>query len=110
MKNHSHICSTVAKTVGRMEEIWKRKRNISVVVFIASVERYLYGDLFRVSTSGILPEMSEGSHVSYSSIGLLVIVYAIASAVGTIPLITLTMAMNTKKLLTILMYIFGFQI
>ena len=65
------------------------------------------GILSELVPSGILPEMSEGLHVSYSSIGLLVSVYAIASAVGTIPLITLTMQMNRKKLLTILMYIFG---
>src|SRR6476469_206699 len=57
--------------------------------------------------SGILPEMSKGLDVSYSSIGLLVSVYAIASAVGTIPLITLTMPMNRKKILQILMVIFG---
>lgn len=57
--------------------------------------------------SGILPQMSGGLGVSYSSIGLLVSVYAIASAVGTIPLITLTMEVNRKKLLTILLVGFG---
>jgi predicted MFS family arabinose efflux permease len=65
------------------------------------------GILSELVPSGILPEMSEGLNVPYSSIGLLVSIYAIASAVGTIPLITLTMPMNRKKLLTILMYIFG---
>ena len=65
------------------------------------------GILSELVPSGILPQMSEGLQVSYSSIGLLVSVYAIASAVGTIPLITLTMPMNRKKLLTILMVIFG---
>ncbi|KMY52830.1 MFS transporter [Bacillus sp. FJAT-27231] len=65
------------------------------------------GILSELVPSGILTEMSEGLHVSYSSIGLLISVYAIASAVGTIPLITLTMSMNRKKLLTILMYVFG---
>lgn len=57
--------------------------------------------------SGILPQMSEGLNASYSQIGLLVSVYAIASAVGTIPLITMTMTMNRKKLLIILLLIFG---
>ena len=57
--------------------------------------------------SGILPQMSEGLGASYSQIGLLVSVYAIASAVGTIPLITMTMTMNRKKLLIILLLIFG---
>lgn len=65
------------------------------------------GILSELVPSGILPEMSEGLNVSYSSIGLLVSVYAISSAVGTIPLITWTMPMNRKKLLTGLMYIFG---
>ncbi|WP_077213163.1 MFS transporter [Bacillus dakarensis] len=65
------------------------------------------GILSELVPSGILPQMSEGLGVSYSSIGLLVSIYAIASAVGTIPLITLTMSMNRKKLLTILMFIFG---
>ncbi|KAA9022520.1 MFS transporter [Niallia endozanthoxylica] len=65
------------------------------------------GILSELVPSGILPQMSDGLQVSYSSIGLLVSVYAIASAVGTIPLITLTMSMNRKKLLTILMVIFG---
>ena len=54
------------------------------------------GILSELVPSGILPETSEGLHVSYSSIGLLVSVYAIASAVGTISLITLTMQMNKK--------------
>ncbi|WP_428911705.1 MFS transporter [Niallia sp. Krafla_26] len=65
------------------------------------------GILSELVPSGILPQMSEGLGVSYSSIGLLVSVYAIASAVGTIPLITWTMPMNRKKLLQILMIIFG---
>ncbi len=65
------------------------------------------GILSELVPSGILPQMSEGLNVSYSSIGLLVTVYAIASAVGTIPLITLTMEMNRKKLLIILLLVFG---
>lgn len=65
------------------------------------------GILSELVPSGILPQMSEGLQVSYSSIGLLVSIYAIASAAGTIPLITYTMPMNRKKLLTILLLIFG---
>jgi len=67
------------------------------------------GILSELVPSGILPQMSEGLNVSYSSIGLLVSIYAIASAVGTIPLITLTMEMNRKKLLMILLIILVFQ-
>jgi len=65
------------------------------------------GILSELVPSGILPQMSEGLNVSYASIGLLVSVYAIASAVGTIPLITWTIEMNRKKLLMILMITFG---
>ncbi|WP_338471559.1 MFS transporter [Niallia sp. XMNu-256] len=65
------------------------------------------GILSELVPSGILPQMSEGLNVSYSSIGRLVSIYAIASAIGTIPLITWTMHMNRKRLLTILMYIFA---
>lgn len=65
------------------------------------------GILSELVPSGILPEMSEGLGVSYSSIGLLVSVYAIASAVGTIPLITLTIQMNRKRLSLILLAIFA---
>ena len=66
------------------------------------------GILSELVPSGILPQMSEGLGVSYSSIGFLVSVYAIASAIGTIPLIALTIEMN-RKLLLILMLIFGFS-
>jgi predicted MFS family arabinose efflux permease len=65
------------------------------------------GILSELVPSGILPQMSEGLDVSYAQIGLLVSVYAIASAVGTIPLITWTIEMNRKTLLLILMLIFG---
>lgn len=65
------------------------------------------GILSELVPSGILPEMSDGLQVSYSAIGLLVSVYAIASAVGTIPLVTLTMPMNRKTLTLILLAIFS---
>lgn len=65
------------------------------------------GILSELVPSGILPQMSQGLGVSYAAIGALVSVYAIASAVGTIPLITWTMPMNRKTLLTILMYVFA---
>lgn len=65
------------------------------------------GILSELMPSGILPEMSSGLQVSYSAIGFLVSVYAVASAIGTIPLITLTMAIDRKKLLMVLLIIFG---
>lgn len=63
--------------------------------------------LSELAPSGILPEMSNGLQVSYSAIGSLVSVYAIASAIGTIPLITLTMSVNRKQLLLVLLIVFG---
>src|SRR5690554_2584180 len=65
------------------------------------------GILSELVPSGILPQMSEGLSVSYSAIGLLVSIYAVASALFTIPLITWTMSMNRKKLLTILNIVFA---
>ncbi|MEG0035386.1 MAG: MFS transporter [Oscillospiraceae bacterium] len=80
---------------------WKYLLLMASVTFMAILSELV--------PSGILPEMSGALNVSYSMIGLLVSVYAIASAVGTIPLITLTMQVNRRKLLTILMLGFGFS-
>ena len=65
------------------------------------------GILSELMPSGVLPEMSGGLQVSYAAIGFLVSIYAIASAVGTIPLITWTMPMDRKKLLLILILVFA---
>lgn len=72
---------------------------LSIVTFMAI--------LSELTPSGILPEMSADLQVSYAAIGSLVSVYAIASAIGTIPLITLTMTVNRKKLLMALLALFG---
>ena len=85
----------------------QKKENFPWLILVLMSSVTFMGILSELVPSGILPEMSEGLNVSYSSIGLLVSVYAIASAVGTIPLITWTMTMNRKKLLTILMYVFA---
>lgn len=83
----------------------KEKFPWSYLLLMSSVT--FMGILSELVPSGILPQMSEDLQVPYSSIGLLVSVYAIASAIGTIPLITLTISMNRKKLLVILLIIFG---
>lgn len=49
--------------------------------------------------SGILPEMSEGLGIEAAQVGFLVGIYALASAVFTIPLISMTLAINRKNLL-----------
>jgi len=53
--------------------------------------------------SGVLPQMAEGLGVSESQIGFLVGVYALASALCAIPLISATLAVNRKKLLMVLL-------
>lgn len=83
----------------------KEKFPWSYLLLMSSVT--FMGILSELVPSGILPQMSEDLQAPYSSIGLLVSVYAIASAIGTIPLITLTISMNRKKLLVILLIIFG---
>lgn len=75
------------------------------LVILSSVT--FMGILSELMPSGVLPQMSTGLGVSYSAIGFLVSVYAISSAVGTIPLITLTMSVDRKKLLLILLIVFG---
>ncbi len=66
------------------------------------------GILSELVPSGILPQMIDGLGASESQIGFLVGVYALASAVAAIPLISATLAMNRKALLMILLL--GFAI
>lgn len=49
--------------------------------------------------SGILPQMVAGLGIDHAQVGFLVGVYALATAVFTIPMISLTLAINRKKLL-----------
>lgn len=58
--------------------------------------------------SGILPQMSEGLGIDHTQVGFLVGIYALATAVFTIPMISLTLAINRKKLL--LWLLIGFSI
>ncbi len=66
------------------------------------------GILSELVPSGVLPQMTEGLGVSESQVGFLVGVYALASAIGAIPLISATLAINRKKLLIALLI--GFAI
>ena len=52
------------------------------------------GMLSELMPSGILPQMAEGLDVSESQIGFLVGVYALASALCAIPLISATLTVN----------------
>ena len=90
-----------------MEHIENKKDGLPWLHLILLSSVTFMAILSELVPSGILPQMSAGLNTSYSRIGLLVSVYAIASAVGTIPLITMTMHVNRKRLLLILLLIFG---
>ena len=61
------------------------------------------GILSEMVPSGILPQMADGLGVSESQVGFLVGVYALASAICAIPLVTATLALNRKTLLMALL-------
>ena len=61
------------------------------------------GILSELVPSGILPQMTEGLGVEESEVGFLVGVYALASAIAAIPLISATLAFNRKTLLMVLL-------
>ncbi|MEO6825752.1 MAG: MFS transporter [Microbacteriaceae bacterium] len=61
------------------------------------------GILSELVPSGILPQMIDGLGASETQVGFLVGVYALASAVAAIPLISATLAVNRKTLLMILL-------
>lgn len=62
--------------------------------------------LAELAPSGILPNISKELGILPSQAGMLVGVYALASALGTIPLMSKTLKYNRKKLLQILLIIF----
>lgn len=61
------------------------------------------GILSELVPSGILPQMTQGLGVEDSDVGFLVGVYALASALAAIPLISATLAFNRKTLLMALL-------
>lgn len=61
------------------------------------------GILSELVPSGVLPQMADGLAVSDSRVGFLVGVYALASAVFAIPLISATLSINRKALLMALL-------
>lgn len=67
------------------------------------------GILSELVPSGILPQMTEGLGVEESEVGFLVGVYALASAIAAIPLISATLAFNRKTLLNV-EYAYGIEV
>src|SRR5690554_5728550 len=61
------------------------------------------GILSELVPSGILPQMTKGLGIEQTQVGFLVGVYALASAVFAIPLVSMTLWFNRKTLLLILL-------
>lgn len=78
-------------------------REISWFVFGLMASVTFVGLLSELVPSGLLPQMSEGLGVSEPQVGFLVGVYALASALCAIPLVSATLAVNRKQLLLVLL-------
>lgn len=61
------------------------------------------GILSELVPSGILPQMTEGLGIEQTQVGFLVGIYALASAIFAIPMISMSLWMNRKTLLLILL-------
>ncbi len=81
----------------------REERGFSWFVFGLMASVTFVGILSELVPSGILPQMTEGLDVDESAVGFLVGVYALASAVAAIPLVSATLALNRKTLLMALL-------
>ncbi|MCL4684411.1 MFS transporter [Myxococcota bacterium] len=79
------------------------KQTFSWFVFGLMASVTFVGILSELVPSGILPQMTDGLGVEESEVGFLVGVYALASAIAAIPLISATLAFNRKTLLMALL-------
>lgn len=80
-----------------------QKQAFSWFVFGLMASVTFVGILSELVPSGILPQMADGLGVGDSEVGFLVGVYALASAIAAIPLISATLAVNRKALLLALL-------
>ena len=80
-----------------------RKDHISWFIFGLMASVTFIGILSELVPSGILPQMTEGLGIEETQVGFLVGIYALASAIFAIPLISMTLAVNRKALLLILL-------
>lgn len=80
-----------------------RESSVSVFVLLIMSAITCMALLSELVPTGVLPHMSQSLGVAPAAIGNLVGVYALASALCAIPLITLTMAWNRKTLLMLLL-------
>ena len=87
--------ATVAESADRHAFSWFIFGLMASVTFV--------GILSELGPSGVLPQMTEGLGVSETQVGFLVGVYALASAIFAIPLVSATLALNRKALLLALL-------
>lgn len=80
-----------------------RKGYISWFIFGLMASVTFIGILSELVPSGILPQMTQGLGIEDTQVGFLVGIYALASAIFAIPLISMTLAVNRKTLLLILL-------
>lgn len=85
------------------------KQTFSWFVFGLMASVTFVGILSELVPSGILPQMTAGLSVEESDVGFLVGVYALASAIAAIPLVSATLALNRKTLLMALLIGFAFS-
>lgn len=76
---------------------------ISWFVFGLMASVTFVGILSELVPSGILPQMTEGLGIEHTQVGFLVGIYALASAIFAIPLISMTLWVNRKILLLALL-------
>ena len=76
---------------------------LSWFIFSLMASVTFIGILSELVPSGILPQMTEGLGIEHTQVGFLVGVYALASAVCAIPLISMTLWINRKTLLLVLL-------
>ncbi|MEO5812336.1 MAG: MFS transporter [Rhodanobacter sp.] len=79
------------------------KQTFSWFVFGLMASVTFVGILSELVPSGVLPQMAHGLGIEQSEVGFMVGVYALASAIAAIPLISATLAINRKALLLILL-------
>lgn len=79
------------------------KQTFSWFIFGLMASVTFVGILSELVPSGILPQMTAGLGVEESDVGFMVGIYALASAIAAIPLVSATLAFNRKTLLMVLL-------
>lgn len=89
-----------------MENLRDSKKNLHLLIIMSTIT--LMAILCELMPSGVLPQMSNTFDITSTKASMLVGTYAISSAIFGIPMITLTVSWNRKRLLFILLL--GFSI